>query len=286
MEDLNVFTTVESLRKRLNENDGKSSVALVPTMGALHHGHLELVKKAMLLANEVVVSIFVNPTQFNKKEDLDNYPRTLENDVRLLKTVGNIIVFAPPVSEVYPEDYEAVTLDLGDLEHVMEGEFRPGHFNGVVNVCKRLIEIVDPEYSLFGLKDFQQLAVINFMVKSFNLGTKIVPCEIVRETSGLASSSRNQRLSEQEKEDAIIIHEMMVLLKALAKRFSPKEAKKIALEFFNRGELKLEYLNIVHPDTLLEIDQWVPGARSCLAAYCGEVRLIDNMELIDSGVNS
>lgn len=286
MEDLNVFTTVESLRKRLNENDGKSSVALVPTMGALHHGHLELVKKAMSLANEVVVSIFVNPTQFNKKEDLDNYPRTLENDVRLLKTVGNIIVFAPTVSEVYPEDYEAVTLDLGDLEHVMEGEFRPGHFNGVVNVCKRLIEIVDPEYSLFGLKDFQQLAVINFMVKSFNLGTKIVPCEIVRETSGLASSSRNQRLSEQEKEDAIIIHEMMVLLKALAKRFSPKEAKKIALEFFNRGELKLEYLNIVHPDTLLEIDQWVPGARSCLAAYCGEVRLIDNMELIDSGVNS
>lgn len=279
---MNVFTTVESLRKRLNENGENSSVALVPTMGALHHGHLELVKKAMSMANEVVVSIFVNPSQFNKKEDLDNYPRTLENDVRLLKTVGNIIVFAPTVPEVYPEDYADVTLDLGDLEHVMEGEFRPGHFNGVVNVCKRLIEIVQPNYSLFGLKDYQQLAVINFMVKSFNLDTIVVPCEIVREPSGLASSSRNQRLSEQEKEDAVIINEMMILLQALAKRFTPEESKKIALEFFNRGELELEYLNIVHPETLMEIETWVPGARSCLAAYCGEVRLIDNMELVST----
>lgn len=282
MEDLNVFTTVASLRKRLKENGGNSSVALVPTMGALHHGHLELVKNAMSLANEVVVSIFVNPTQFNKKEDLDNYPRTLQKDVDLLKTVGNIIVFAPTVDEVYPEDYSDVSLDLGDLERVMEGEFRPGHFNGVVNVVKRLIEIVRPTYSLFGLKDFQQLAVINFMVKSFNLDTEVVPCEIVRETTGLASSSRNQRLSDQEKEDAIIIHEMMKLLQCLAKRFTPSESKEIALAFFNKGKLELEYLNIVHPDTLLEIDTWVPGARSCLAAYCGDVRLIDNMELTPS----
>lgn len=280
MEDLNVFTTVESLRKRLKENGENSSVALVPTMGALHHGHLELVKKGLSVANEVVVSIFVNPTQFNRKEDLVNYPRTLENDLKLLKTVGDIIVFAPTVEEVYPADYKEVDLELGDLEVVMEGEFRPGHFKGVVNVCKRLIEIVQPEYSLFGLKDFQQLAVINFMVKSFNLDTEIVPCEIVREVSGLASSSRNYRLSEQELEDAIIINQMMVLMQSLAKRFNPARTKEIALEYFNKGELKLEYLNIVNPETLLEIDKWVPGTRACLAAYCGEVRLIDNMEIV------
>lgn len=286
MEDLNVFTTVESLRERLKKNGESSSVALVPTMGALHHGHLELVKKGLSAANEVVVSIFVNPTQFNKKEDLVNYPRTLEEDLKLLKTVGDIIVFAPTVEEVYPEDYKEVDLELGDLEVVMEGEFRPGHFRGVVNVCKRLIEIVEPEFSLFGLKDFQQLAVINFMVKSFNLNTEIVPCEIVREPSGLASSSRNKRLSEQELEDAVIINQMMILLQSLAKRFSPAKSKEIAIEFFNTGELELEYLNIVDPVTLLEIDEWVPGARSCLAAYCGKVRLIDNMEIVPSLIDS
>ena len=280
MEKLNVCTTLESLRKRLKENGEESSVALVPTMGALHHGHLELVKKAMSMANEVVVSIFVNPTQFNKKEDLDNYPRTLENDVRLLKTVGNIIVFAPTVNEVYPEYYSDINLELGDLEYVMEGKYRPGHFSGVVNVVKRLIEMVKPEYSLFGLKDFQQLTVINFMVKFYNMDTQVVPCEIVREPSGLASSSRNKRLSLQDKEDAVIIHETMILLVMMAKTFSPSEAKKKAIEFFNKGTLVLEYLNIVHPETLMEIDSWVPGARSCLAAYCNNVRLIDNMELI------
>lgn len=282
MEDLNVCNTLNSLRKRLKMNGEESSVALVPTMGALHHGHLELVKKAMSLANEVVVSIFVNPIQFNKKEDLDSYPRTLENDLRLLKTVGNIIVFAPTVSEVYPEDYNTVNLELGDLECVMEGEFRPGHFCGVVNVVKRLIEMVKPEYSLFGLKDFQQLAVINFMVNFYNMDTQVVPCEIVREPSGLASSSRNKRLSLQDKEDAVIIHETMILLGVMAKTVSPSEAKKKAIEFFNKGTLELEYLNIVHPETLMEIDTWVPGARSCLAAYCNNVRLIDNMELITS----
>ena len=282
MKDLNVFTTLESLRKRVKEHGDNSSVALVPTMGALHHGHLELVKKGMSLANEVVVSIFVNPTQFNKKEDLKNYPRNLERDIRLLATLGDIIVFAPSVSEVYPENHRDVTLELGNLERVMEGEFRPGHFNGVVNVVKRLIEMVKPEYSLFGLKDFQQLAVINFMVKSYNLDTQVIPCDIVREPSGFASSSRNQRLSEHEKRDAVIIHETMVFLRALAKKFSPVEAKKRALEFFNKGVLELEYLTIVHPETLIEIDSWVPGARTCLAAHCNKVRLIDNMELISS----
>ncbi|MCH2228943.1 MAG: pantoate--beta-alanine ligase [Crocinitomicaceae bacterium] len=286
MEDLNVFTTVESLRERLKKNGESSSVALVPTMGALHHGHIELVKKGLSLANEVVVSIFVNPTQFNRKEDLVNYPRTLDNDLKLLKTVGDIIVFAPTVNEVYPSDYREVDLELGHLETVMEGEFRPGHFKGVVNVCKRLIEIVQPEYSLFGLKDFQQLAVINFMVKSFNLNTVIVPCEIVREVSGLASSSRNYRLSERQLDDAIIINQLMVLMQSLAKRFNPARTKEIALEYFNKGNLELEYLNIVHPETLLEIDTWVSGTRACLAAYCGEVRLIDNMEIVPQSNDS
>ncbi|MDG1147966.1 MAG: pantoate--beta-alanine ligase [Crocinitomicaceae bacterium] len=282
MKDLNVFTTLESLRERVKENGDNSSVALVPTMGALHHGHLELVKKGMSLADEVVVSIFVNPTQFNKKEDLDNYPRTLEHDVRLLSSLGNVIIFTPSVNEVYPENHCDVTLDLGNLEHVMEGEFRPGHFNGVVNVVKRLIEMVQPAYSLFGLKDFQQLAVINFMVKSYDLDTQVVPCDIVREPSGFASSSRNQRLSEQEKFDAVIIHKTMMHLRDLAKKCTPSEAKKKAVDFFNKGTLELEYLTIVDPETLMEIDTWVPGARTCLAAHCNKVRLIDNMELIAS----
>ena len=164
-----MFSTVKSLQERLHSLGKETQVSFVATMGALHHGHLELVKKAFTLADTVVVSIFVNPTQFNKKEDLENYPRLLDEDLKLLKTVGDVIVFAPTVDEVYPKDYVDIDLNLGKLEHVMEGEFRPGHFKGVVNVVKRFFDIINPTYALFGLKDFQQLAVIEFMVEHFKL---------------------------------------------------------------------------------------------------------------------
>ncbi|MBB77375.1 MAG: pantoate--beta-alanine ligase [Crocinitomicaceae bacterium] len=281
MDDLIVLNTTELLNQRLRQNDKKSSVALVPTMGALHDGHLELVKKAVSLAGVVVVSIFVNPIQFNKKEDFENYPRTLDNDISVLKKLGsNIVVFAPNYSEIYPDNYNQINLDLGHLGAVMEGKYRPGHFQGVVNVVKRLLDIVKPKFSVFGLKDYQQIAVIKFMVNYYNLNTEIITCNTYRENSGLALSSRNRKLSNKEKEDALVINETMILLQILSKRFNPIQASRIAQQFFNRSSLKLEYLCIIDPDTLEEIDDWVPGARSCIAAYCGEVRLIDNMELI------
>jgi pantoate--beta-alanine ligase len=191
MGDSHVFTTVDSLRKMLDSRAENAKIGFVPTMGALHHGHISLVKQAMESCELVVVSIFVNPTQFNSSEDLIKYPRTLEKDVDLLNSAGEIVVFAPGIEDVYPANFENISVDLGDLGTVMEGKFRPGHFNGVMNVVKRLFDIVQPDYAFFGLKDFQQLAVIKFMTKALQLPVEIVACEIVREPSGLASSSRN-----------------------------------------------------------------------------------------------
>ncbi|MDX2359730.1 MAG: pantoate--beta-alanine ligase [Crocinitomicaceae bacterium] len=276
MVDLSVLTSVESLRDRLYSDNGDSTVSFVATMGALHHGHIELVKEASELADTVVLSIFVNPTQFNNKEDLINYPRTLHKDIELLEGFENVVVFAPPISEIYPDGYNTFELELGILERVMEGEFRPGHFKGVVKVVKRLFDIIEPDYALFGQKDFQQLAVIEYMTKAFKMPVKIVGCETVREPSGLASSSRNYRLSEKELIDAEIIFQTMEYVKTLVDKHSVQEAIDLANKYFEQGELRLEYLEIVHPETLEQLDEWVSGARLCMAAFCGEVRLIDN----------
>lgn len=277
-----MFSTVKSLQDRLHSLGKETKVSFVATMGALHHGHLELVKKGFELADTVVVSIFVNPTQFNKKEDLENYPKRLDDDVKLLQTAGDVIVFAPTVDQVYPENYVDIDLDLGRLEDRMEGEFRPGHFKGVVNVVKRFFDIINPTYALFGLKDFQQLAVIEFMTKRLKLPVQIVPCETVREPSGLASSSRNFRLSEQEKKDAEIIYRTMEYARSLTGEKKPDEVQRMALDFFNESSLEIEYLEIVDPETLDSISGWVPGTRICIATMCGKVRLIDNSELIEN----
>jgi pantoate--beta-alanine ligase len=276
MEEFGVFKTVSSLREKLDSINKNTPVAFVPTMGALHHGHLELVKKAFESTSCVVVSIFVNPTQFNNADDLAAYPRTLENDLRLLKTVGDVLVFAPTVDEVYPPQFREINLRLGALEEVMEGHFRPGHFKGVVNVVNRLFEIVQPDYAFFGLKDFQQLAVIRFMVEEMKLPVKIVPCETVRETSGLASSSRNMRLSPTELEDATLISSVIDKAKEWAKSLSPEETQRAAKKMFEASPLKLEYLEIVDPNSLQKLEKWVEGSRMCIAAWCGAVRLIDN----------
>ena len=279
MVDSNVFLTVDSLREELQSRNSQQKVGFIPTMGALHHGHISLVEKAFEYAEVVVVSIFVNPTQFNNSEDLEKYPRTMKSDLELLATAGHVLVFAPTVDEMYPSSYEPTTLDLGSLATVMEGKFRQGHFDGVVNVCKRLFDIVTPDYAFFGLKDFQQLSIIRFMTNELNLPLEIIPCEIIRETSGLASSSRNARLSEEQKNNAIVLSTSLRVAKELVTVLSPLKVKEFVREIVKHSSLELEYIDIVNPDTLQSIVEWVPGAQACLAAFCGEVRLIDNMQL-------
>jgi pantoate--beta-alanine ligase len=281
MGESHVFTSVESLQTRLNNAPENSTIGFLPTMGALHHGHIALVSQALRETDVVVVSIFVNPTQFNKSEDLDNYPRNLAYDLSLLNTVGEIVVFAPSVEEVYPKNFEDLDIDLKELGTSMEGEFRPGHFQGVMNVVKRLFDIVKPTKAYFGLKDLQQVAVIRFMTDSLQLPVEIVPCEIIREPSGLASSSRNERLTEDQKEEALVLINTLRFAKSLVGEYSPKETRKRAIAFFEKSDLLLEYFDIVHPLTLAKLeDEWVSGATACTAGYCGEVRILDNLELI------
>jgi pantoate--beta-alanine ligase len=282
---LQSFKTVDSISKWLQNNkmEGKS-VGFVPTMGALHAGHISLVERAKAECDVVVVSIFVNPTQFNSTEDLDKYPRTLENDIRMLFTTNCDAVFIPEVTMMYP-DYpnqtNTVEIDLYEINAVMEGMFRPGHFEGVVNVVYRFFDIIGPNKAYFGEKDFQQLAVIRKMVNDLSLPLEIVACPTLREKDGLAMSSRNQRLSNQGKQDALIIYNTLLEAKKLASKMTPAQVKSFCASAFDKSVLSLEYLEICHPQTLQALDdEWVPGARCFIAAFCEDVRLIDNMELI------
>lgn len=279
--NVEIISTVEGLKQVLDSsrNEGKS-IGFVPTMGALHQGHMDLVSRASTECDVVVVSVFVNPTQFNNPSDLEKYPRTPEADSELLKKFGCDIAFFPSVREIYPENLVSPRVDLEGLDQVMEGKFRPGHFQGVVQVVSRLFELVEPQKAFFGLKDFQQVAVIKKMVAQLHLPIQIIPCETSRTEKGLAMSSRNKRLTEAQKEEALIIFRTLSRAKQDAAQFSPEETVSRAIAFFNQGTLQLEYLTIVDPDTLQELtDQWVPGATMCIACFCGEVRLIDNMML-------
>jgi pantoate--beta-alanine ligase len=279
---MNVFTTRKSLNEALASlKEAKKSVGFVPTMGALHEGHLALVKRALSESDSVVVSIFVNPTQFNNMQDLDKYPRMLQADVDLLKSIGEVIVFAPTVEEVYPENDTYTPLDLEGIDNVMEGEFRPGHFQGVVHVVRNLFQIVQPDQAYFGLKDFQQVAVIRLLTKKYNFPIQIIACPTLRETNGLAMSSRNLRLTESEREDALIIIQTLKYIQTLKATKTPKEAKELAMEYFSNGKLRLEYLEIVNGANLKSLDnEWNEYSVVCLAAFCGAVRLIDNLELV------
>ena len=279
---MKVYSTISSIKKQISvlKSEGKT-IGFIPTMGALHYGHISLVKSATSQCDITVVSIFVNPTQFNNSNDLLNYPRTLEADVELLSEIDCDIVFAPNVAEMYPENSFPIQLELGNLATVMGGKYRPGHFDGVVTVVNRLFEIVKPDKAFFGLKDFQQVSVIRFMTKSLQLPVEIIACPTLREQSGLAMSSRNMRLSETDKKDSLIIYEALKLAKELAKNSSPDSVKNKTIEFFNKGKLKLEYFEIVNPNTLESLEkEWVSSATACVVAYCGEVRLIDNMKLV------
>jgi pantoate--beta-alanine ligase len=278
-----VCHTAKSLKNELFKTSKQENFELgfVPTMGALHLGHLELVKRASKENSHVVVSIFVNPTQFNNSTDLEKYPRTLENDLELLESISNCIVFVPDAHEIYPENDNFKGIHLHGMDSVLEGEFRPGHFQGVVHVVHNFFKLIQPTRAYFGQKDFQQLAIIKKMTELFQFPIQIIACETVRDVSGLAKSSRNMRLSDTEKIDALIIYETLCFVKGKRNEFtSPIELKNAATEFFNKGRLKLEYLEICDSDTLkvLEMD-WTKNMTASIAAYCGEVRLIDNMEI-------
>lgn len=259
----------------------QKTIGFVPTMGALHAGHLSLVELSSRENDITVVSIFVNPTQFNNASDLEKYPRTVEKDWNLLLQTACDAVFVPSVDLIYSSDFIPRKVDLGKLDTTLEGHFRPGHFDGVVQVVQRLFDLVDPNRAYFGRKDFQQVAVIKRLTDVLKYPIEIKVGDTIRETSGLAMSSRNLRLSENEKEEAIEISQILKKIKGWSSEHSPSECEAKAKEHFQKSSLKLEYLEIVHPLTFERLEkEWVPGATACIVAYCGEVRLIDNMEII------
>ncbi|MDI9536398.1 MAG: pantoate--beta-alanine ligase [Bacteroidota bacterium] len=278
-----VVKSVNDLKKQVGRlRDEHKSIGFVPTMGALHQGHLQLVSRCVAENDACVVSLFINPTQFNDKNDFNRYPRTLENDTALLASVGCAIVFAPSAEEMYtPSEMETVfEFDFGGLDEVMEGIFRPGHFNGVVQVVSKLFSMVTPDKAYFGEKDFQQLAIIRRMVQVMNFPIEIVGCPIVREKSGLALSSRNALLSEQERTTAAVIYRTLSESKQLMHEKTVAETKAWVIDRLNAIDgLKVEYYEIVNGNSLQSITDWSDAdyVVGCVTVYCGKVRLIDNI---------
>ena len=276
---MQIFHSKNSLSLTLNElrNEGKS-IGFVPTMGALHNGHISLVKKAKQENDVVIISIFVNPTQFNNKSDLAKYPRIPEKDIPMLEAAGGDILFMPEVEEMYPEGAVSSTtsLPLGSLGEVMEGKHRPGHFDGVITIVRKLFLAVGECTAYFGQKDFQQLAVVRFLVKHDQLPVNIISCPIVREPDGLAMSSRNMRLTPEQRRSALVLSRALVAVEREWQRKSIDELHELVTAVMNmEPAVKLEYFEIVDRDTLLPVTE-KKNAVACIAAYVGEVRLIDN----------
>ncbi|MEL7124571.1 MAG: pantoate--beta-alanine ligase, partial [Bacteroidota bacterium] len=256
------------------------SIGFVPTMGALHEGHISLIRQAQHLNELVVVSIFVNPTQFNEKGDLDAYPRTPYKDIDALVKVGCDVLFMPTVDEVYPKDLNPeLNIDFGKLDKVLEGAFRPGHFKGVAQVVKRLLDIVQPNDLIMGQKDFQQWSIINSMIKQLNLTVKLQMGETVREQDGLAMSSRNVRLSADNRIKAPLIHQTLSAIKSQINSKSIAELKQWAVSQLDLEGFRLEYIDIIDGITLLPIQAVEKHELVvvCIAIWAGEVRLIDNL---------
>lgn len=292
-----IFNTIEQLQNHLNSiRNQKKLIGFVPTMGALHMGHISLVDKAKADCDVVVCSIFVNPTQFNDLSDLDKYPRTLEADCQLLEKANCDIVFAPEVKEMYTEaELELKKQNIedkswtngksvlfGTLETVMEGAHRPGHFNGVAQVVSKLFRIVEPDKSYFGQKDFQQLAIIRSMVKQLEMPIQIIACDILREPNGLAMSSRNERLTKEERVEAAVISKTLFSIKEHYKSKSIAELKKLAeAQIKTVPSITLEYIEVSDSETLQPIDDFKQSKSAvvCIAVKLGAVRLIDNVLL-------
>lgn len=278
---MKLIQTIKELRAELDtlRKEGKS-VGLVPTMGALHAGHASLVKRAVAENDVVVVSDFVNPTQFNDQNDLLKYPRTLEADCKLLDSCGVTFVFAPSVEEIYPEP-DTRQFSYAPLDTVMEGRFRPGHFNGVCQIVSKLFMIVEPDRAYFGEKDFQQLAIIREMVRKYPFNLQIVGCPIIREDDGLALSSRNARLSSEQRTQALQISKTLFASVEYAKAHTLTETKTFVEKAIEEAEgLTIEYFEIVDGDTLQAVSEWNDSNYivGCITVYCGEVRLIDNIK--------
>ena len=278
---MKIISTISELRAELDICRSRGeSIGLVPTMGALHRGHVSLVERAVAENDVVVVSIFVNPTQFNDKEDLKNYPRTLEVDCALLQAAGAAIAFAPSVGEMYPEP-DTREFSFAPLDTVMEGACRPGHFNGVAQIVSKLFYAVEPHKAYFGEKDFQQLAIIREMVRRLALNLEIVGCPIVREADGLAMSSRNTLLSPAERERALTISRALFASLPFAKENTLAATKAyVEQEINNTPGLVLEYYKIVDGNTLQDIEEWSDSDYpvGCIALFCGKIRLIDNIK--------
>jgi pantoate--beta-alanine ligase len=277
---MELFKTIKELQQALTADKNKGfSIGFVPTMGALHRGHLSLVERAGLENERVVVSIFVNPTQFNNSNDLKSYPRTLDSDLELLSSYPCDYIFSPEVTEIYPEP-DTRKFDFGTLETVMEGHFRPGHFNGVAQVVSKLFEIVKPDKAYFGLKDFQQYSIIKAMCSMLQLPVRIIPCDIIREKDGLAMSSRNALLTENHRAVAPQIFSILQEAVSEAELFGPEEIKKRVIgKIASIPLLQLEYFDIVDELTLQNITSWEhQGVKvGCIAVFAGSVRLIDNI---------
>lgn len=277
-----VFAKIKSVQQKIKSLKKGTSIGFVPTMGALHKGHLSLIEQAKKENDIVVVSIFVNPTQFDKKEDLINYPKTIDTDLSLLKTVFCDIVFTPTAEEMYSNNITSKSFNFDGLEHQMEGRYRDGHFDGVGTIVKRLFEIVTPHKSYFGEKDFQQLQIIRKMTKKHQIPVKVIGCDIYRENDGLAMSSRNERLTNEHREASPFIYKT---LKQAKIEFGTKNALEVVnwveQEFKKQPLLELEYFEIADEETLLPIKNknQKQEYRAFIAVFAGKIRLIDNISL-------
>ncbi|OEK09380.1 pantoate--beta-alanine ligase [Flavivirga aquatica] len=282
---MEVYSEKEQIIKTIDLLKGeKQTLGLVPTMGALHEGHLQLVKKALENNDKVVVSIFVNPTQFDDEKDLEKYPRTLDQDVELLSTLNkdDILIYAPTVDDIYEGRTEAQSFDFDGLEYEMEGRFRDGHFDGVGTIVKRFFEIIKPHNAYFGEKDFQQLQIIKKLVEKHNIPVAIVGCEIHREANGLAMSSRNTRLKPKYKKEVSFIYKTLIAAKQYFETKSANEVERwVEKQFANHDLLKLEYFIIANVETLKEVTRKSneKSYRAFIAVYADDIRLIDNIAL-------
>ena len=277
---METITNSEELRRALGSRD-RSGIGFVPTMGALHAGHRSLVERARRECATVVVSVFVNPTQFNDKTDLKNYPRTPEADLRLLEEVGADYVFMPSVEEVYPEP-DTRTFDFGMIDKVMEGATRPGHFNGVAQVVSRLFDLVKPAKAYFGEKDFQQIAVIREMVRQLRIPVEIIPCPIVRGEDGLELSSRNTLLDTDHRTAAPYIYKVLKAAVEKSHQTTPDQlAAWVTAQVESNPLLKVIYFQVVDAATMQQVRTWEesPAIQGCIAVQAGDIRLIDNIKL-------
>lgn len=275
---MKVFNSKKSLQFYLNESGFTyNSIGFVPTMGALHMGHLSLIQQAKKTNDIVVCSIFVNPTQFNDPKDLEKYPRTIEADIKLLQSAECDILFNPSVEEIY-DDNEHWHLELGDLEFILEGKTRPGHYQGVTQVVYKLFNIVNPDYAFFGQKDFQQFKVISFLVKKMALKVNLVMCPIIREIDGLAMSSRNIHLTDEDHQHALVLSKTLNWVKDNFDRNEIQQLKEKAMQTLkNEQGVELDYFEIVDANTLHPANENTPNIIALVAAKVGKTRLIDNL---------